>query len=124
MPVVVIETACRKNEVHKMKDNGEERTDILVLVDEEGNEHDFAMVDRFPVDLKEYAILVPVIYVEKDEQNAEIDFEDDAYIFRIEMAEGEEMLVEVDDDTEWDVVAAVWGERVEMNEMEDEEDPF
>ncbi|MDY6826386.1 MAG: DUF1292 domain-containing protein [Bacillota bacterium] len=107
-----------------MKDNGEERTDILVLVDEEGNEHDFAMVDRFPVDLKEYAILVPVIYVEKDEQNAEIDFEDDAYIFRIEMAEGEEMLVEVDDDTEWDVVAAVWGERVEMNEMEDEEDPF
>ncbi len=124
MQVLVRKTACRKNEVHKMKDNGEEKTDILVLVDEDGNEHDFAMVDRFPVDLKEYAILVPVIYVEKDEQNAEIDFEDDAYIFRIEMEEGEEMLVEVDDDTEWDVVAAVWGERVEMEEMEDEEDLF
>jgi len=45
-----------------MHDNGEEKTDILVLVDEEGNEHDFAMVDRFAVEMKEYAILVPVIY--------------------------------------------------------------
>ncbi len=95
-----------------MSDNGEERTDILVLVDDEGNEHDFALVDRFQVELHEYAILVPVLYFEEDEDDDQIDFEDDAYIFRIEPGEDEESLVEVEDEAEWNKVADLWEERV------------
>jgi len=107
-----------------MNDNGEERTDIVVLVDEEGNEHDFALVDRFQVDLYEYAILVPVLYLDEDEDDDTIDLEDEAFIFRIDLDEGEEMLIEVEDELEWNQVAAVWEERVQTLEYEDDEDLF
>ncbi len=107
-----------------MSDNGEEKTDIVVLVDEEGNEHDFALVDRFQVDLYEYAILVPVLYLEEDEEDDTIDLEDEAFIFRIDLDEGEEMLIEVEDEIEWNQVAAVWEERVQSIEYEDDEDLF
>ncbi len=103
-----------------MNDNGEERTDIIILVDEEGNEHDFALVDRFPVDLKEYAILVPVVYLEEDEEDT-IDLEDDAFIFRIDLDEGEEILIEVEDEFEWNQVAMVWEERIQSMDFEDDE---
>jgi uncharacterized protein YrzB (UPF0473 family) len=107
-----------------VSDNGEERTDIVVLVDEEGNEHDFALVDRFQVDLNEYAILVPVLYLEDSEDDDAVDLEDEAFIFRIDLEEGEEMLIEVEDETEWHQVAAVWEERVQSLEYEDDEDLF
>jgi uncharacterized protein YrzB (UPF0473 family) len=103
-----------------MNDNGEERTDIVILIDEDGNEHDFALVDRFPVDLKEYAILVPVIYLEEEEEDT-IDLEEEAYIFRIDLDEGEETLVEVDDEFEWNQVAMVWEERMQSMDFEDDE---
>lgn len=103
-----------------MSDNGEERTDIVVLLDEAGNEHDFALVDRFQVDLIEYAILVPVVYLDEDDD--EIDLEDEAFIFRIDLDEGEEMLIEVEDETEWNQVAAVWEERVQSIDYEDDEE--
>jgi len=103
-------------------DNGEERTDIVVLVDEEGNEHDFALVDRFQVDLNEYAILVPVLYLEEEIDTDDIDLEDEAYIFRIDLDEGEEILVEVEDEIEWNQVAAIWEERVQSLEYEDDDE--
>ena len=52
------------------------------------------------------------------------DLEDEAYIFRIDVDEGEETLVEVDDETEWNEVAAVWEERVQNVEYEDDEELF
>ncbi len=107
-----------------MNGNGEERTDIVVLVDEEGNEHDFALVDRFQVDINEYAILVPVMYFEEGENGEAIDFEEEAYIFRIDVGEGEEMLVEVEDEAEWNEVASVWEERVQNIEFDDDEDTY
>ncbi len=105
-----------------MNGNGEERTDIVVLVDEEGNEHDFALVDRFQVDINEYAILVPVMYPDDGENGEAIDFEEEAYIFRIDLDEGEEMLIEVEDEEEWNQVASIWEERVESIEFDDDEE--
>ncbi len=107
-----------------MNGNGEERTDIVVLVDEEGNEHDFALADRFQVDASEYAILVPVIYLEEEEDGEAIDFEEEAFIFRIDVDEDEEMLVEVEDETEWNKVAAVWEERVQNIEIDNDGDVY
>ena len=107
-----------------MNGNGEERTDIVVLVDEEGNEHDFALVDRFQVDINEYAILVPVMYPDDGENGEAIDTEEEAYIFRIDLDEGEEMLVEVEDEKEWNQVASIWEERLECIEFDDEEDTY
>ncbi len=105
-----------------MHDNGEERTDVIVLVDEEGVEHDFALVDRFQVDMTEYAILVPVIYTEEGKNGEAVDFEDEAFIFRIDLDDGEEMLVEVEDEKEWNQVASIWEERVQNIEYEDDDD--
>ncbi len=102
-----------------MGDNGEERTDILVLVDDEGNEHEFALIDRFQVDLYDYAILVPVLYTDQDDDY--VDFQDDAYIFRIEPGEEEESLVEVEDEDEWNRVAETWEERLQELENIDDD---
>jgi len=109
----------------QLNGNGEERTDLIVLVDEEGNEHEFALIDRFELDFKEYAILVPVMYLEEEEEEeGEFDFEDEAYIFRIDIDGDEETLVEVDDELEWNEVASVWEERVQSEEYEDDEELF
>ncbi len=105
-----------------MHDNGEEKTDIVVLIDEEGIEHDFALIDRFHFESEEYAILVPVIYSEEGENGEAFDFEDEAYIFRVDSAEGEEMLVEVEDEKEWHQVASAWEERAQNIEYEDDDD--
>jgi len=104
--------------------NGEERTDLVILVDEEGNEHEFALIDRFEFDFKEYAILVPVMYEEEEEEGEEFDFEDEAYIFRIDVDGDEETLIEVDDEIEWNEVATIWEERIQSQEYEDDEEPF
>lgn len=108
-----------------MSTNGEEQTDIVILVDEEGNEHSFAMVDRFEVDMIEYAVLVPVSYIDDDQDDQdgdEVDFEDEAYIFRIDLEEGEETLVEVEDEIEWNEVAAVWEGRVQSLDYADDDE--
>ncbi|MGM0688626.1 MAG: DUF1292 domain-containing protein [Bacillota bacterium] len=112
-----------------MDGNGEERTDIVVLIDEEGNEHDFALVDRFQVeinedDIYEYAILVPVLYPDDGENGEAFDFEEEAYIFRIDNDKGEEILVEVEDEEEWNQIASIWEDRVENIEFDDEEDIY
>jgi uncharacterized protein YrzB (UPF0473 family) len=104
--------------------NGEERNDVVILIDEEGNEHDFALVDRFEFDFKEYAILVPVMDLADEVEGDELDFEEEAFIFRIDYDEGEEMLVEVEDEAEWNEVATIWEERVQSPEYEDDEELF
>jgi uncharacterized protein YrzB (UPF0473 family) len=94
----------------------EERDDILVLTDEDGNEHEFEVVDYFEVDDKEYAVLLPA-----DEEQEE---EDEALIFRVEEdQDGNQVLVEIEDDDEWERVVSAWEEMVaEEAEYEDEEE--
>ena len=109
--------------VRVLNENGEERTNIVTLVDDEGNEHEFAVIDIFPVDLKQYAILVPVNYETDQEDEEGFDLTDDAYIFRIDVdeASGDETLVEVEDEAEWNQVALEWETRVQnMDEEEGE----
>ena len=122
--LVTIKDKRYSNEVKRMNDNGEERNDLVVLIDEEGNEHDFALIDRFEYDFKEYAILVPVTSLEAEALEEEADFEEEAFIFRIDLDDGEETLTEVDDETEWNEVATVWEERVQNLEDEDDEELY
>jgi len=103
-----------------MCDNGEVKTDLVILVDEEGIEHDFAVLDRFFVESSEYAILVPVSVSEADDEIDEMSIEENAYIFRIDLDEGEETLVEVEDESEWEAVASVWEERVQEIDYDEE----
>lgn len=86
--------------------------DEIVLVDEEGVEHTFTLVDVVMVDDNRYALLEPT---EPDD-----DDEGGAYLFRLVTEDGEDRLVVVEDDAEFDRVVAVLEEFDE--DMDDDHD--
>lgn len=80
-----------------MTDNWEDDAQ-LILEDEEGNEHEFMLIDRFVLDENEYVIL----------QHAD---EDEQIILKLSTDEdGEEYLSEIEDDEEWECVADAYQE--------------
>ena len=69
---------------------GEE--DLITLLDENGVEHEFSLVDILDVDQRRYAVLQPVVAGEESES---------AVIFRMEE---DETLVTIEDDAEFERV--------------------
>lgn len=85
-----------------------ESEEIITLVDEEGTEHDFTVIDIIEVDGSEYAILLPV-----EEEN------DEAVILKFSHdEEGNELLVDIEEDEEWEKVADAWEEMLNEEESE------
>jgi len=83
----------------------------VVLLDEEGAEHEFEVLDIIEVDGSEYAILFPI---EEGEEES-----DEAIILKIGTGEnGEEILYEIEDDEEWEKVADAYEEMMEEDEEE------
>lgn len=83
--------------------------EVLTLTDEEGNEHDFSVIDMIEMDGSEYAILVPVEGQEGDE--------DEAIILKIVTDDdGNEVLVDIEDDEEWEKVADTYASMMEEEE--------
>lgn len=79
-----------------------EHDEVVTLIDEEGKEHDFTVVDVIEVDGMEYAILLPA---QEDS--------DEAIILKFDKDEdGNEILVDIEDDEEWEKVADAWEEMV------------
>ncbi|MDA8096793.1 MAG: DUF1292 domain-containing protein [Desulforudis sp.] len=77
--------------------------ETITLVDEEGSEHDFGVLDVLEVEGEEYAILIPM---EEGEAG------DEVVIFKFsEDEEGNEVLVDLEDE-EWERVADAWQEKV------------
>lgn len=62
----------------------EAKEDIVTLVDEDGNEHEFSVVDIIEVDDKEYALLMPAESEGEGDEDAEdvlvLRFEDDSLV--------------------------------------------
>ena len=83
----------------------EELDDVLILVDEEDQEHPFQMIDMVEVDDNKYAVLVPL------EEGSD---EDEAIILKIvEDENGEEVLYDIEDDEEWEKVVDIWNDSQE-----------
>lgn len=94
---------------HENCEHDHEELGIVTLVDEDGNEHDFAFVDSIEVDGEQYAILSPM-----DEEDEESD---EAIILKIGKDEnGEDILFDIEDDEEWEKVADAWQEMMEAEE--------
>lgn len=75
----------------------EERDDIVVLVDEEGNEKEFEYLDIVEMNNKEYVVLLPL---EENETRKDGEGEE-VLILRIEQNEdGEDVFASVDDSEE------------------------
>lgn len=77
--------------------------EIITLVDEDGEEHDFSVLDVLELEGEEYTILVPM----EDGEQA-----DEVVIFKFSQDdEGNEILIDVEDE-EWEKVADAWQDRV------------
>lgn len=78
----------------------EEETNLITLVDEDGNEHRFTLLNVLEVEGSKYAVMFP--------ETAEEEDDEEAIIFRIDTDEaGEEVLVDIEDDNEFDKVCQV-----------------
>ena len=97
-----------------------EGADLLTLVDEDGQEHEFEIIDSVEQpDGSEYVALVPVL--EDDDPQAE----DGGELIILKVAredDGEEVLEAIEDDEEFDRIGAVFKERLkEAFDFEEEE---
>lgn len=99
----------------------EENNNLITLVDEEGEEHRFNLLNVVELDGAKYAVMVPEGNVANEND------EEEAVIFRIETDdEGEEVLVDIEDDEEFARVCDYLDELMydyEDDDDEDEKDP-
>lgn len=74
--------------------NDEFEADLLTLIDDEGNEHEFEIIDELENDDGHFMALVPTI---QDPEDVSSDAET-YYIFEVVEEDGEEQLQEVEDE--------------------------
>ncbi|MGI6412760.1 MAG: DUF1292 domain-containing protein [Syntrophomonadaceae bacterium] len=87
---------------------------VLVLVDEEGTEHQFELLAELEIEDSDYRVLVPF-----GEENEDLE-EDEVEVVILKVVydeEGNELLSDIDDDEEWEKVADAWQELVEKGEL-------
>ncbi len=93
--------------------------DLVSVIDDEGNQHQFEVLDAIETDEGRYVALVPVL----DPAEA---VEDDGELIILEVANenGEDLLVPIEDDEVFDEIAAIFEERLseyyEINEEGEE----
>jgi len=93
-------------------------SNILTLEDEEGNSHQFEVIDELEENDNRYFALVP--YFEDPENSIEEDL--DLVVMKAEIVDDEEMMATIDDDDEYDRIGNIFMDRLEdaMNEEENE----
>ena len=82
--------------------------DLVTVMDEEGHEHQFEMLDAIETDDGRYVALLPVYDNPADELN------DDGELVILEVVEenGEEILSPIEDDDTFDEIAEIFEERL------------
>ncbi len=83
-------------------DHDHEHDHKVVLIDENGEEKTFEIVTWFELDSKEYVVLVSP------------DGDQEGVILRVEVEEGEEILVDIEDEAEWEKVLATYEKLLEQ----------
>lgn len=84
---------------------------VVTLVDEDGKEVNFEMLDRVNYEGNDYIVLLPIEEMEKGE-----DEEAEVVILRIEDRDGEEVYVGIEDDEELENVFELFQQHLEENE--------
>jgi len=84
--------------------------ETISLIDDEGNEKDYEVVIRFDIDNKEYVLL------SEDEES------DDVYAFLITEDEEGQVLMQVEDEAEFALVAEAYDELMDEMEEDDEDE--
>ena len=89
---------------HEMENSAE----LLTLVDEEGKEHEFEIVDTADFEGSSYIALVPAF----DSPEEALDDSGDLVILKVLEEDGEEFLEAIEDEAEFDKVGAFFMERL------------
>ncbi len=96
-------------EIKKPQENEEEYgPDILTLVDEDGTEHEFEVIDSLVTDNNEYFALIPT----ETAENLESD-DGQLVILKVVEEDGEEFLDEIEDDDEFEEISGIFMDRLE-----------
>lgn len=83
--------------------------DVLTLMDEEGQEHEFEILDSADIDGESYVALVP-IFQEPDDL---LEDTGELVILKTVLEDGEEFLEQIEDEEEFNKVGAFFMERLE-----------
>lgn len=95
----------------------EYEADLVVLLDDEGTEHEFEIIDEIENDDGYFMALVPTLR----DADSELADADEYYIFELVNVDGEEQLSEVEDEALLDKLAEIFEERY-AQAMEEEEE--
>ncbi|MBQ7989489.1 MAG: DUF1292 domain-containing protein [Oscillospiraceae bacterium] len=99
-----------KKEVVSMAENFD--SEIFTLTDEEGNPQDFELLDQMEIGGENYYAFVP--YYENPEEMTDADGE--LVVLKMEEDEdGEESLVTIDDDEEYERIGQLFLERLQSD---------
>ncbi|TDA64488.1 MAG: DUF1292 domain-containing protein [Clostridia bacterium] len=92
-----------------MPEENEDR--LVVLVDEDDKEHEFVLLDSLELGGNNYVILVPVEELDGEAQEPE------AVILKVgQDDDGDEVLLEIEDEEEWNRVARSWEDLLQEEE--------
>lgn len=98
----------------------DEEFPVLVLVDDEGVEHEFELLAEMEIEDEKYRVLIPLDDCEC-ECGCEEDLDDseaEVVILKVVLDEaGNEFLSDIENDEEWEKVADAWQELVESEEV-------
>src|SRR5579875_2545866 len=96
---------------HDHDQDQEFEDEVIVLEDEDGEEHNFVLGEVLTVDGKDYAVLLPI----------DDDLEE-GVIFRIDGEEGDQMVLsDIESDEEWQKVVDAYNEQLDEFDDEDED---
>lgn len=92
----------------------DEEFPILVLVDEDGEEHEFELLAELEIEDQSYRVLIPAT------EDEEIDEDEEVEVIILKVVydeEGNEFLADIEDDEEWEKVADAWQELADDEEI-------
>lgn len=92
--------------------------EIYSLMDEEGNESDFELIDELDVDGQKYFALIPLV----DDEDDLID-EEQVVILKSELVDDQEMMITIESQEEYDNIGQMFFSRFRqlMDDFDDEE---
>jgi uncharacterized protein YrzB (UPF0473 family) len=90
---------------------------VLVLVDDEGVEHEFELLAELEIENENYRVLIPL---EEEDEECECEEGEEAEVVILKVVydeDGNEFLSDIEDDEEWEKVADAWQELVDNEEI-------
>lgn len=95
-------------------------TDLVTVLDEDGNQHEFELADAIETDDGRYVALLPVY----DDPSDIVDGDGELIILAVENENGEDMLVPIEDEEKFDEIAGIFEERLsDLYEIDETEEP-